>query len=122
MKFIAFRNLVGICYTEAEVKAMAAEEMIQDGPNEAGEMFERPGKLSDYLPRPYANDAAAAAANNGAIPPGMYRVAHLLREGNMLTSTSKFRHRPRSQDKFTAKRNFKFGVNISLSRSRWATL
>ena len=71
LKYIAFRNLVDIAYTEAEVKAMAAEEMIQDGPNEAGEMFERPGKLSDYLPRPYANDAAAAAANNGAIPPGI---------------------------------------------------
>lgn len=34
-------------------------------------MFERPGKLSDYFPRPYPNDEAAAAANNGAIPPGM---------------------------------------------------
>ena len=51
-----------------------------------------------------------------------YRVAHLLRERNMLTSNSKFRHQPRSQDKFTPKRNFKFGINISLSRSRWATL
>jgi len=51
-----------------------------------------------------------------------YRVAHLLWERNMLTSTSKFRHWPSSQDKFTAKRNFKFGVNISFSRSRWATL
>ena len=44
---------------------------LQDGPNEAGEMFMRPGKLSDYMPKPYDNDAAAAAANNGAIPPGM---------------------------------------------------
>jgi len=51
-----------------------------------------------------------------------YRVAHLLWERNMLTSISKFRQRPKSQDKFTAKRNFKFGVNISFSRSRWATL
>ena len=42
-----------------------------DGPNENGEMFERPGKLADYFPRPYANDAAAAAANNGAIPPDL---------------------------------------------------
>ena len=33
-------------------------------------MFQRPGKLADYLPKPYANDNAAAAANNGAIPPG----------------------------------------------------
>ena len=44
---------------------------LQDGPNEAGEMFMRPGKLSDYMPKPYANDAAAAAANNGAIPPDL---------------------------------------------------
>ena len=51
-----------------------------------------------------------------------YRVAHLLREINMLTSNLKFRCWPRSQDKFTAERNFKFGVNISLSHSRWATL
>ena len=43
---------------------------MTDGPNEAGDMFQRPGKLADYLPKPYANDNAAAAANNGAIPPG----------------------------------------------------
>jgi ubiquinol-cytochrome c reductase cytochrome c1 subunit len=43
---------------------------ITDGPNEQGEMFQRPGKLSDYIPNPYPNDEAAAAANNGAIPPG----------------------------------------------------
>ena len=35
-------------------------------------MFQRPGKLADYLPKPYANDNAAAAANNGAIPPGIF--------------------------------------------------
>ena len=54
--------------------------------------------------------------------PPVYRVAHLLRERNMLSSTSKFRRWPGSEDKFTAKHNFKFGVNISFSRSRWATL
>ena len=44
-----------------------------DGPNDSGEMFERPGKLSDYFPKPYDNDQAAAHANNGAIPPGRNR-------------------------------------------------
>ena len=53
---------------------------------------------------------------------GKYRVAHLLRERNMLTSNSKFRQWPGSGEQLTAKRNFKFGVNIFLSRSRWATL
>ena len=52
----------------------------------------------------------------------VYRVAHLLRERNMLTSNFKFRWWPGSGGKLTAKRNFKFGVNIILSRSRWATL
>ena len=40
----------------------------------------------------------------------------------MLTSNSKFRWWPGSEGKLTAKRNFKFGVNIFLSQSRWATL
>ena len=70
MKYLAYRNTVDIFMTEAEAKAEAAEAMVLDGPNEAGEMFERPGKLSDYFPSPYPNDEAAAAANNGAIPPG----------------------------------------------------
>ena len=42
-----------------------------DGPNDEGEMFERPGKLSDGFPKPYANDEAAKAANNGALPPDL---------------------------------------------------
>ena len=44
---------------------------VTDGPNEQGLMFERTGKLADYLPKPYANDEAARSANNGAIPPDL---------------------------------------------------
>jgi len=80
MRFIAYRNLVDVAYTEAEAKAEAAEVMITDGPNENGDMFQRPGKLSDYFPKPYANDNAAAAANNGAIPPDLSYIA-LARHG-----------------------------------------
>lgn len=68
---IAYRNLVGVCYTEEEAKEMAAERDFLDGPNEEGEMFERPGKLSDYMPRPYANENAARFANNKALPPDL---------------------------------------------------
>ncbi len=78
MKFIAYRNLVGVSHTEEEAKAEAAEILVRDGPNEEGEMFDRPGKLSDYFPKPYPNDAAAAAANNGAIPPGKSSCSQLL--------------------------------------------
>ncbi|XP_068605144.1 cytochrome c1, heme protein, mitochondrial [Brachionichthys hirsutus] len=71
MEYLAFRNLVGVSHTEEEAKAIAEEEGIVDGPNEKGEMFTRPGKLSDYFPKPYANDEAARYANNGALPPDL---------------------------------------------------
>jgi cytochrome c1 len=44
---------------------------VQDGPDEAGNMYMRPGKLSDYFPNPYPNEEAARAANNGAFPPDL---------------------------------------------------
>jgi len=68
---IAYRNLVDVCYSEAEAKAMAEDTDVMDGPNDEGEMFERPGKLSDYLPSPYPNEEAARFANNGAYPPDL---------------------------------------------------
>merc|ERR1719460_1348516 len=68
---IAYRNLVNVCYSEAEAKAMAEDTDVMDGPNDEGEMFERPGKLSDHLPKPYPNDEAGRAANNGALPPDL---------------------------------------------------
>ena len=63
---LAYRNLVGVAYTEEEAKALAAEIEVEDGPNDEGEMFMRPGKLSDYFPRPYAEEIARKA-NNGAL-------------------------------------------------------
>ncbi|CAD7684876.1 unnamed protein product [Nyctereutes procyonoides] len=54
-----------------EIKALAEEVEVQDGPNEDGEMFMRPGKLSDYFPKPYPNPEAARAANNGPLPPDL---------------------------------------------------
>jgi len=80
MRFLAFRNLVEVAYSEEEAKEIAADCMVVDGPNDAGEMFERPGKLSDYFPKPYPNDEAASAANNGAIPPDLSFIA-LARHG-----------------------------------------
>lgn len=69
MKRVAFRTLGDLGYTEAQVKAFAAEYEVEDGPNGDGEMFTRKAVPSDYFPSPYPNDAAAAAANNGAAPP-----------------------------------------------------
>lgn len=71
LKRIAYRNLVNVCYTEEEVKTMCEDMDVMDGPNDEGEMFERPGKLTDYFPSPYPNEEAARYANNGAYPPDL---------------------------------------------------
>ncbi len=69
LDLIAFRNLKALGYSDAQVKALASEYDIEDGPNEDGEMFDRPGVPADRFPGPYANAQEAAAANNGAAPP-----------------------------------------------------
>jgi ubiquinol-cytochrome c reductase cytochrome c1 subunit len=71
MKQLAYRNLEGIGLSEEEIRAIAAEVMIVDGPNDDGEMFERPGRPSDRFRSPYPNPQAARAANNGAYPPDL---------------------------------------------------
>ena len=74
MKYVSYRNLAekgGPEFTEAQAKAIAASFEVTDGPNEDGEMFTRPGKLSDKFVMPYENVKAAQAANGGAYPPDM---------------------------------------------------
>lgn len=68
LNFLSYRNLVNVAYTEEEVKAMAADVDVEDGPDDRGEMFERPGTLTDHIARPYPNEQAARAANAGAYP------------------------------------------------------
>lgn len=76
-----YRNLVGVAYTEEEAKAMAAEAEVTDGPNDEGEMFERPGRLSDPLPRPYSSEEAARFANGGAYPPDLSLITKARHDG-----------------------------------------
>jgi ubiquinol-cytochrome c reductase cytochrome c1 subunit len=74
MKYLSYRNLAekgGPEFTELETKAIAASFEVIDGPNADGEMFTRPGKLSDKFVMPYENIEAAKAANGGAYPPDM---------------------------------------------------
>ena len=74
MKYLSYRNLAekgGPEFTEAQAKAIAASFEVADGPNQDGEMFTRPGKLSDKFVMPYENVKAAQAANGGAYPPDM---------------------------------------------------
>jgi ubiquinol-cytochrome c reductase cytochrome c1 subunit len=78
---VAFRNLTEIGFSEAETKALASEYSIKDGPNDDGEMFERPGKASDYFPSPFANENAARAAHNGAAPPDLSLIIKARHDG-----------------------------------------
>ena len=74
LKLVAFRNLAdpgGPAFTEAEAAAVAAEFQITDGPNDQGQMFQRPGRTADYFPAPFANEQAARAAMGGSLPPDM---------------------------------------------------
>ena len=63
------------------VKALAAEYEIEDGPDDAGDMFMRAGLPSDYFPNPYANKQQAAAANGGAVPPDFSLLAKARHHG-----------------------------------------
>tara|TARA_B100000780_G_scaffold247509_1_gene192485 strand:- start:142 stop:921 length:780 start_codon:yes stop_codon:yes gene_type:complete len=74
MKYLSYRNLAekgGPEFSEEQVKAIAANFEVTDGPNNDGEMFTRAAKLSDKFVMPYANVKAAQAANGGAYPPDM---------------------------------------------------
>jgi len=75
LEYVAFRNLADLGYNEAEIKAIAAEYEVQDGPDEDGEMFMRPGRPADRFPSPYNNDNQARANNNGALPPDLSLIA-----------------------------------------------
>ncbi len=74
MRLLSYRNLGeegGPEFSVEQVKAIAANFEIEDGPNEEGEMFMRPGRPSDKFVSPYKNIQAAKAANGGAYPPDM---------------------------------------------------
>jgi ubiquinol-cytochrome c reductase cytochrome c1 subunit len=74
MRLLTFRSLAepgGPEFTEDQVKALAATFQVQDGPDNSGEMFNRPALPSDRFPSPFANEQAARAANGGALPPDL---------------------------------------------------
>ncbi|ETO09222.1 cytochrome c1 [Reticulomyxa filosa] len=82
MQYVCYRHLVGYVLTEKEAKREAAAALIEDGPDDQGELFLRPGTLLDVLPPPYKNDMLAKAANIGASPPDFSLITGS-REGGM---------------------------------------
>ena len=82
LKLVAFRDLEGIGYDEAEVKAIAKGWKIpQPSINpDTGEVTTRDNLPSDHFPSPFPNEMAARAANNNALPPDLSDMAKA-REG-----------------------------------------
>lgn len=77
MKLVSFRNLSdkgGPEFSAGQVKELAATYKVTDGPNDKGEMFERPGRPSDRFPSPFPNPEAAKASLGGA-PPDLSLIA-----------------------------------------------
>ena len=74
LKYVAFRNLAqagGPGFSEPQARVIASDYQITDGPDDTGEMFQRPGRLSDYFPNPAPNDQALRSRFGGALPPDL---------------------------------------------------
>jgi ubiquinol-cytochrome c reductase cytochrome c1 subunit len=72
LKYVAFRDLTGLGYSEGQVKAIAAGfDNIPSINPDTGEAATRKGVPADRFPLAFANDIAARAANNNAIPPDL---------------------------------------------------
>ncbi len=82
MKLVAFRDLEQIGFTKPEVKAIAKQwkTEVPSINDKTGEVATRKAIPSDYFPSPFANEVAARAANNNALPPDMSDLAKA-REG-----------------------------------------
>jgi ubiquinol-cytochrome c reductase cytochrome b/c1 subunit len=77
INLLAFRNLAdlgGPGFTTAQATAIAAQDQVTDGPNDQGDMFQRAGRLADYIPAPFPNEQAARARYN-AVPPDFSTLA-----------------------------------------------
>ena len=74
-----------LCITISDVNSMlhSHQVMVEDGPDEEGNMFKRPGKLSDRFPSPYPNAEAARAANGGALPPDLSYIVNARHGGEV---------------------------------------
>jgi len=76
VEHLRFGDLDGLGYTPSEIKAIAASDQVTDGPNDQGQMYQRPGRASDPIPGPFPNVQAARAANGGALPPDLSMIVN----------------------------------------------
>lgn len=81
LKLASYRNLADIGFSEDEIKQIASEVLVVDGPNDEGDMFERAGLPSDRFVSPFANEQAARSANGGAFPPDLSLIVKARHDG-----------------------------------------
>ena len=71
LNYISFRNFEALGYSEEQIKTLAEQYEVEDGPDDSGDMFKRKAKGSDHLPKPFLNEPMARMANGGALPPDL---------------------------------------------------
>lgn len=71
LNLVAFRSIQDMGYSEGQVKTFAKGFQVPSINPDTGEPATRDGLSSDYFPAPYANEVAARAANNNALPPDL---------------------------------------------------
>ncbi|XP_076634156.1 uncharacterized protein LOC143348142 isoform X1 [Colletes latitarsis] len=81
LRYVRFLDLVDVTHTKEEVKAIAAEFEVDDGPDQEGNYYKRAAKLSDRVPSPFPNEEAARAANFGANPPDLTYAVYTRKRG-----------------------------------------
>ena len=80
MRQLHYRDLTGIGFTPAEVKAIASNFTVPQGLDDVGAPREGPATPANMLRSPFPNEKAARAANNGALPPDLSLIVNA-REG-----------------------------------------
>ncbi|MDK2767232.1 cytochrome c1 [Sphingomonas sp.] len=82
LRLVSFRDLAALGYSEGQIKTIAKGFQVPSINPETGEPATRDGMPADRFPSPYANDVAARAANNNAIPPDLSLMAKARPDGS----------------------------------------
>ncbi len=81
LDYIKYRNLAALGFSEDQIKEIAAEKEVTDGPDDSGEMYDRPALPSDTIVPPFPNPQSARLANNGALPPDLSLIVKARKNG-----------------------------------------
>lgn len=82
LRLVSFRDLAALGYSEGQIKTIAKGFQVPSINPETGEPATRDGMPADRFPSPYANEVAARAANNNAIPPDLSLMAKARPDGS----------------------------------------